>query len=78
MLNKITFAAAMLLSLVAAPAFSDDEVVDCFFEANANLPDCTKVVAMPPRIVAAMGYSDCEPCNDDITVVFSASELCDD
>jgi len=42
MLNKIILAAAMLLSLVTAPAFSDDEVVDCYYEYNAYHPACTK------------------------------------
>lgn len=42
MLNKIILTAAMLLSIVTAPAFSDDQIVDCFYEANAGHPDCKK------------------------------------
>ena len=42
MLNKIILTAALLLSLVNAPAFSEDQIVDCFYEVNASHPACTK------------------------------------
>jgi|MudIll2142460700_1097286.scaffolds.fasta_scaffold39880_2 hypothetical protein len=62
MLNKIILAAAMLLSLVAAPAFSDDETVDCFYEANANHPACTKAADTQLSLVTEQVFSDSELC----------------
>lgn len=40
MLNKIILATALLMGFVTAPAFSDDDSVDCFYEANAGHPLC--------------------------------------
>lgn len=42
MLKKILPATAVLLSLITAPAFGDDENVDCFYEAHASHPACSK------------------------------------
>ena len=78
MLNKIILAAAMLLSLVAAPAFSDDETVDCFYETNANHPDCSKAAAKLPNVVYAKTLSDSELSNDVAAPVIRTNELSKD
>jgi hypothetical protein len=62
MLHRITLATAVLLSITTTPGFSDDEIVDCFYEANAGNPACSRNTELSETATHAI-----DPANSTIT-----------